>query len=301
MSITGVGTVRVGISGWTYKPWRGVFYPADLSQKRELEFAANTFRTIEINGTFYSLQRPSSYESWAARTPDNFVFSVKGSRYITHLRRLREIEIPLANFFASGILKLGGKLGPILWQFPPNFQYSHDLIEEFFARLPCDTEAAAVLAARHDDRLEDRSFYDVREKIKIRYAMEIRHPTFVAPEFIRLLRKYRVALVCADAVEWPRLMDVTSDFMYCRLHGSKELYASGYGPKAIAEWAARVTTWARGGESKNGDYAGSRRGVVRRERDVFVYFDNDAKVKAPRDAKRLERRVAELLGRPEVA
>lgn len=140
------GVVRIGISGWTCKPWRGVFFPAKLPQKRELEYASNTFRSIEINGTFYSLQRPSSYQSWAERTPDDFMFSIKGSRYITHLRRLREIEIPLANFFASGMLKLG----PILWQFPPNFKYSYALIEEFFALLPTDTNAAAELAGRHD-------------------------------------------------------------------------------------------------------------------------------------------------------
>jgi uncharacterized protein YecE (DUF72 family) len=288
--------VRIGISGWTYKPWRGIFFPANLPQKRELEFAANTFRTIEINGTFYSLQRPSSYQSWAERTPDDFVFSVKGSRYITHLRRLREIETPLANFFASGILKLGPKLGPILWQFPPSFQYSHDLIENFLALLPKDTEAAAKLASRHDDRLEDRSFYEVEEKRKMRHAMEIRHASFVTPEFIRLLRKYRIALVCADAVEWPRLMDVTSDFLYCRLHGSEQLYASGYGPKAIEEWADRVVGWARGGESKDGDFASNQRAPLRKKRDVYVYFDNDAKVRAPRDARQLDRRVAELMG-----
>lgn len=126
MSRTGI--VRIGISGWTYEPWRGVFFPEKLPQNRELEFAANTFPTIEINGTFYSLQRPSSYQAWAERTPENFVFSVKASRYITHVRRLKEIETPLANFFASGILKLGPKLGPILWQFPPNFRYSPELM-----------------------------------------------------------------------------------------------------------------------------------------------------------------------------
>jgi len=296
MSLSNAGVIRIGISGWTYKPWRGVFYPANLPLKQELEFAANTFRTIEINGTFYSLQHPSSYQAWAERTPENFVFSVKGSSYITHLRRLREIEIPLANFFASGILKLGPKLGPILWQFPPNFRYSHDRIEEFFALLPADTRAAAALAARHDDKMEDRSFYEIDANRRIRYAMEIRHASFVVPEFIDLLRKYKVALVCADTVEWPRLMDVTSDFIYCRLHGSEVLYASGYGPKAIEEWAERVTAWVGGGESKDGDYASDKRSSKRTKRDVFVYFDNDAKVKAPRDAKRLDVRVAELLG-----
>jgi len=289
------GTVRVGISGWTYKPWRGVFFPAKLPQKRELEFAANAFRTIEINGTFYSLQRPSSYQAWAERTPDDFVFSVKGSRYITHLRRLRDIETPLANFFASGILKLGAKLGPILWQFPPNFRYSHDLIEAFFVSLPRNTWEAAELAGKHDERMNGRSFVEAGCKRRIRHAMEIRHSSFVTAEFVRLLRRYKVALVCADTVEWPRLMDVTSDFLYCRLHGSEVLYTSGYNRRAIEEWAERVVAWARGGESKDGDFADPRRAITRSRRDVFVYFDNDAKVRAPRDARKLDERVAELL------
>ena len=290
------GTVRVGISGWTYKPWRGVFFPAKLPQKRELEYAANTFRTIEINGTFYSLQRPTSYQAWAERTPPNFVFSVKGSRYITHMRRLRNIEAPLANFFASGILKLRGKLGPILWQFPPNFQYSHDLVEQFFALLPKDLNAAATLAHKHDQLVDGRAFMEVDRNRRVRHAMEIRHASFVTPEFIALLRRYQVALVCADAVEWPRLMDVTSDFLYCRLHGSEVLYASGYNRNAIEEWAERIAAWARGGESKDGDFASSKPPAKRSKRDVYVYFDNDAKVRAPRDAKRLDARLSELLG-----
>ncbi len=291
------GTVRVGISGWTYKPWRGVFFPKKLPQKRELEYAANAFRTIEINGTFYSLQRPSSYQSWAERTPDDFVFSVKGSRYITHMRRLRNIEIPLANFFASGLLKLGAKLGPILWQFPPSFQYSHDLVEEFFALLPDNTESAATLAEKHDQLVKGKTFFEVDRKRRMRHAMEIRHASFVTPEFIALLRRYRVALVCADTVEWPRLMDITSDFLYCRLHGSEILYASGYDPEAIEEWAARVADWAQGRESKDGDFASGKSAAKRSARDVYVYFDNDAKVRAPHDAKALDFRLAELMGR----
>jgi uncharacterized protein YecE (DUF72 family) len=289
------GVVRVGISGWTYKPWRGVFFPAKLLQKSELEFAANTFRSIEINGTFYSLQRPSSYQSWAERTPEDFVFAVKGSRFITHMRRLRNIEVPLANFFASGILKLGKKLGPILWQFPPNFQYSRDLLEEFFALLPQDTAAAAILASRHDQLAKGRSFFEVENNRPLRHAIEIRHPSFVTPEFIALLRKYKIAMVCADTVEWPRLMDVTSDFIYCRLHGSEVLYTSGYSPEAIEEWAQRAVGWAQGRESKDGDFAGNKPAPRRSSRDVFIYFDNDAKVRAPHDAKQLDARVAELL------
>ncbi|MGC1921649.1 MAG: DUF72 domain-containing protein [Acidobacteriaceae bacterium] len=289
------GIVRIGISGWTYPPWRGVFFPKKLSQKLELEYAAGIFRTIEINGTFYSLQRPSSYQSWADRTPPDFMFSVKAPRYITHMRRLRDVEIPLANFFASGMLKLGPKLGPILWQLPPNFKYSDELIESFLALLPRNTGEAVELGKNHDRMVEGRSFLETDRNRPLRHALEIRHPSFVVPEFIAMLRKYKVALVCADAVEWPRLMDVTSDFVYCRLHGSKVLYSSGYSKNAIEEWAGRVAAWAKGGESIDGDYASRKRAVRRAKRDVFVYFDNDAKVRAPRDAKRLQARVEELL------
>ena len=289
------GIVRVGISGWTYPPWRGVFFPKKLAHNRELEFASNTFRTIEINGTFYSLQRPSTFQVWADRTPEDFVFSVKASRYVTHMRRLREIEVPLANFFASGILKLGDKLGPILWQFPPNFKYSPALLDDFLRLLPKNTGEAVQLGKQHDARVDGRSFLETDRNRRLRHAIEIRHASFVVPQFIALLRKYKVALVCADAVEWPRLMDVTSDFIYCRLHGSKELYASGYGNKAIEQWAQRVTTWATGGDAKDGDFASTKKTAKRKTRDVYVYFDNDAKVRAPRDAKKLQARIAELL------
>lgn len=288
------GTVRIGISGWTYKPWRGVFFPPKLAHKRELEFAASMFRTIEINGTFYSLQRPSSFQSWAERTPDDFVFSVKASRYITHARRLRNVEVPLANFFAAGLLKLGPKLGPILWQLPANFQYSRELIESFFQLLPKDTEAAALLAQNHDRLMKGRAYTETDCKRPIRHAMEIRHVSFITPEFVTLLRRYNVALVCADAVEWPRLMDVTSNFIYCRLHGSEQLYTSGYDDAAIECWAQRVLKWAGGEATVNGDYASETLPRKRSRRDVFVYFDNDAKVRAPHDAHQLELRISAL-------
>jgi len=291
------GQVRIGISGWTYKPWRGVFYPAELAHKKELAYAASLFPSIEINGTFYSLQRPSSFAAWAAQTPPNFVFAIKGSRYITHMLRLRAIEQPLANFFASGLLTLGPKLGPILWQFPPNFQFKPDLLEEFFALLPRDTHAAATLAERHDRRLKGRAYTEPGKRRPIRHAMEIRHPTFVVPEFISLLRRYNIALVCADTVEWPRLMDVTSDFLYCRLHGSKVLYTSQYSPQELDQWAARIAAWANGQEVSDGDHASPKPARTRSTRDVFVYFDNDAKVFAPGDAQALAQRVDKLLAR----
>ena len=290
------GKVRIGISGWTYKPWRGVFYPEKLSHKRELTYAANQFRSIEINGTFYSLQRPTSFERWREDTPDDFVFSLKGSRYITHMLRLRNAEVALANFFASGPLKLGPKLGPILWQFPPNFQFNPELLETFFEMLPKDTESAVRLAEGHDDRLKGRVYVATDRKRSIRHAMEIRHTSFVTSSFIKLLRRHKVALVCADAVEWPLLMDVTSNFAYCRLHGSEQLYTSGYDDAALDSWAARVVAWAQGQDAPDGNRACATGAPRRAARDVFVYFDNDVKVRAPFDARGLERRVSKLLG-----
>jgi len=289
------GQVRVGISGWTYKPWRGIFYPDKLSQKRELEYASRAFPSIEINGTFYSLQRPSSFERWMNETPDDFVFSIKGSRFITHIRRLRDIEAPLANFFASGLLSLGKKLGPILWQFPPSFKFEPELIESFFARLPVDTDHAVSLGGLHEKWMNGRTFLKPPTKARLRHAMEIRHKSFVTPEFIKLLRKYRVALVCADTVEWPRLMDVTSDFVYCRLHGSEVLYASGYEDAALDQWAARIAAWAQGMEPVDAEKASPEPAGTRMDRDVFVYFDNDIKVRAPFDAQSLIQRVNHLL------
>ena len=283
------GDIRVGISGWTYQPWRGVFYPPGLAHARELEFAASRFRTIEINGTFYGLQRPAAFADWAARTPADFVFAVKAPRYITHMLRLRNAETPLANFLASGLLCLGPNLGPILWQFPPNFAFDPDRLEPFLRLLPHETDAAARLARRHDARLTGRAYIQTDAVRPLRHAIEIRHESFRDSAFIRLLRTYNVALVCADTVAWPRLMDVTADFMYCRLHGSEQLYASGYADVALDAWAARVTAWARGSEPADAERVGGP--APRKQRQVFVYFDNDAKVRAPADAAGLAKRV----------
>jgi uncharacterized protein YecE (DUF72 family) len=289
------GTVRIGISGWRYPPWRGVFYPPKLPQKRELVYAANIFRSIEINGTFYSLQRPEYFEAWAAETPDDFVFSVKGPRFITHIKRLKNVKAPLANFLASGVLRLGPKFGPILWQFPPNFRFDPKKLESFLKMLPHDTESAAALARRHDKRLSGRSALKTDAKRQLRHAMEIRHNSFVTPAFIELLRAYDVALVCADTVEWPRLMDVTSDFIYCRLHGSEQLYASGYDNEALDQWAARVASWARGEQPADAELIIKPGESRMQPRDVFIYFDNDAKVRAPFDAQGLMTRVSTIL------
>lgn len=181
--------VRVGISGWRYEPWRTVFYPEGLPHRRELEFCGSHFPTVEINGSFYSLQRPEYYAQWYRETPRGFVFAVKGSRYITHMLRLTKLEKPLANFFASGLLALGRKLGPILWQFPPNFRFNPDKLESFFRLLPRDTHEAARLARRHDARVKGRAFLQSGAKRRLRHAVEIRHESFVTPDFIPLLRK----------------------------------------------------------------------------------------------------------------
>ena len=289
--MTTPGTVRIGISGWRYKPWRGIFYPEKLPHKQELAYAASIFPSIEINGTFYSMQRPASFQHWALETPEDFVFAVKGSRYITHMRKLREIEAPLANFFASGVLLLGAKLGPILWQFPPNFRFDAEKFDAFFQLLPRDTASAAVLASRHDSRMSGRASFQVDCNRPLRHAVEIRHQCFASEEFIALLRLHKIALVCADTVEWPRLMDVTTDFVYCRLHGSEVLYSSGYEDQALDEWADRVAAWASGGEPDNAEFASGHRMRRRARRDVYVYFDNDAKVRAPKDALELIKRV----------
>jgi uncharacterized protein YecE (DUF72 family) len=276
--------LRVGISGWKYAGWRGAFYPTGLPQKRELEFAASHFDSVEINGSFYSLQRPESYASWAEQTPPGFVFSVKGSRYITHLLKLRNVEAALANFFASGVLALGRKLGPILWQFPPQLGYD-GRFAEFIERLPRDTQRAAELAERHDRRLLGRSDTHTDARRPLRHAFEVRHPSFLCPEYVALLRRHRIGAVIADtAGRWPAPEDVTADFVYVRLHGDVKLYESGYGPAAIERWAQRVREWGQGSAPADALRASPRPPRARQSRDVYVYFDNDAKVHAPYDA-----------------
>ena len=288
------GDIRIGISGWRYAGWRGDFYPPGLPQRRELEFASRHLNSIELNGSFYSLQRPESFARWYDETPQDFVFSVKGPRFVTHIRRLRQVEVPLANFFAQGLLRLKEKLGPILWQFPPNFKWDPPRFASFFSMLPRTQKQAARLAKRHDERLDDHTWFRVQHDRPLCHAIEIRNNTFVSEEFISLLRKHDIGLVVADTVEWPLLMDLTSDFVYCRLHGSEQLYASGYDSDAINTWAHRVVHWARGGEAGDGRKASQANGLPLTTRDVYVYFDNDAKVRAPFDAQQLQKRVIEL-------
>ncbi|TQM39106.1 DUF72 domain-containing protein [Pseudonocardia cypriaca] len=287
-----VARTWVGTSGWRYPPWRGTFYPKGLAQRRELEYLSRQVSSIEINGSFYSLQRPESYRMWAAETPDGFVFSVKGGRFITHLKQLRDVEAPLANFFASGVLALGPKLGPVLWQLPPRMRFDPARIEPFLRMLPRSTGAAVELATRHDERLDGRAHTETDADRPLRHALEVRHPTFCRAEFVELLREQEVALVVADtAGTWPHLEDVTADFVYVRLHGDTELYTSGYTPDALDAWAAKMLAW-RAGEAPTGEFTVAAPGRSEPAgRDVFVYFDNDVKVHAPYDAIALEERL----------
>jgi uncharacterized protein YecE (DUF72 family) len=251
-----------------------VWYPEGLPQRRELEFCGRHFPTVEINGSFYSLQRPEYYEQWYRETPPGFVFAVKGSRYITHLLRLRNIEKPLANFYASGILALRDKLGPFLWQFPPMFAYDRERLAHFFSLLPRTTAEALALARRRDSRMHGRSRLAIDTNRELRHAVEIRHPSFMNEDFVSLLKEHRVGLVVADtAGKWPKMFHVTADFVYLRLHGDVKIYTSGYSERALASWARRIRRWAK------------------ERREVYVYFDNDVKVRAPFDALNLMRRL----------
>lgn len=284
-------SIRIGISGWTYAPWRGVFYPPGLAQRRELAFAAHAFPSIEINGTHYSLQKPESFRRWFDETPDNFVFSIKGSRYITHMRRLRDVGTPLANFFASGLLALGEKLGPLLWQLPPSFAFDAARLRTFLEMLPRDTAQAGAIARRHDDRLRSRARLKVSHSAPLRHCFEVRHPSFLVPEFFDLLRQHGAAFVLADSAgKFPYAEEITADFAYVRLHGAKRLYESGYTDAALNDWTARIRAWTSGRSRTEAPRITTSPATA--VRDVFVYFDNDIKVHAPFNARRLAEKLA---------
>ena len=292
---------HIGISGWTYPPWRGTFYPPGLAQKRELEYASRHLASIEINGSFYALQRPTSFQSWREQTPDGFVFSVKAGRFITHMKKLKDVETPLANFFASGLLALGDKLGPVLWQLPPTLGFDADRLTGFFELLPRTTAAAAELATRHDERMTDRAWLATDTDRPLRHALEVRHASFETPEFVQLLRAHDVALVTADtAGKWPFLEDQTAGFAYARLHGDEELYVSGYSDEALDLWAEKVRAWSVGADPPTARLVAAPQPQPA-ERDVYVYFDNDVKVRAPFDAMGLAARLGELSARPVTA
>ena len=270
--------VFVGISGYDYRGWKDAFYPPDIPRRSWLAFASRVFNSIELNGTFYSLKSPANFERWAADTPDDgFVFAIKGGRYITHNLKLRKCETALGNFFASGILALGRKTGPFLWQLPATYRFDADRLDTFIRALPRDSRAAETVAARHDGRLRRGALLRSKERVPYRHAFEVRHPSYFCDEFYDLLRRHNCAFVIADtAGKFSYAEQVTADFVYARLHGSSALYASDYTDEELGAWAAKVREWT---DRRNG-------------LDAYVYFDNDAKVHAPYNAMQL----TDLLG-----
>ena len=275
------GRVRIGISGYDYPPWRGAFYPGELPRRAWLRYAGESFDSIELNGTFYSLKSPAPFTRWASEVPPPpFVFAIKGSRFITHNLKLRNSQEALANFLASGVLALGRRTGPFLWQLPATYGFDADRMDGFMRLLPRDSRQASEIAAGHDDRLRRGALIESKVQVRYRHAFEVRHPSYFHDEFYALLRAHRMAFVVADtAGKFPIAFEVTAPFVYVRLHGSTELYVSGYSDEELDEWAGRIEAWAAGG------------------RDTYVYFDNDAKVHAPHDARRLRARLDALRSR----
>jgi len=280
------GMICVGTSGWAYAPLRGSFYPKGLPHEQELFYASRQFDTIEINATFYRLQHPAVFQRWHDETPEKFVFAVKGSRFVTQFREGEELKTGLANFFASGLLLLDRKLGPILWQFPPAKTFEADAFRAFLTLLPQDTDAARTLAQSHD-LPTDRCGLIIKDIHPLRHAVEIRNDTFRKPAFIDLLREYGVALVCADSTKWPFLMDVAADFIYCRFHGAHKLYVSGYDAEELNLWARRAHTWAQGTEPRDACLIADPVKLLRAGRDVFMFFNNTAQNRAFHDAMEL--------------
>lgn len=281
-----MGKVRIGTSGWSYQEWRGDFYPDDLAHERELTYAAERFDTIEVNGTFYSLTDPATCRHWHDSSPADFVFAIKGSRYITHTKRLKDTDGPLANFLASGILELGTKLGPILWQLPLNMRMQSDRLDRFLASLPSDSSEAADMAREHDERVEDVS-YGPDTNHRLRHVLEVRHPSFFQPETATITKRHGVALCFSHSRDWPLLEQVTAGFVYIRLHGPGETYASEYGEADLRRWVRRIKVWRSGGEPDEPNHISDLDPPRRKERDVYVYFDNTASGHAPRNALRL--------------
>jgi uncharacterized protein YecE (DUF72 family) len=259
--------IRVGIGGWVYAPWRGVFYPKGLPQARELAHASRHLTSIEINGTFYGSQKPESFRRWAEETPDDFVFSLKGPRFATHRRVLAEAGPSIERFLASGVLELKSKLGPILWQFAPTKAFEADDFAAFLALLP--------------PRLDGRA---------LRHAVEVRHESFLTPAFVELLRKHSVAIATIESDKHPLIADVTSDFVYARLQQTSEKVDTGYTPAALDTWASRAQAWAKGGAPKDlPTIAGPARS--KGKRDVFIYMIAGAKERAPAAAMALIERL----------
>ena len=260
------GSIRTGIGGWTYKPWRGAFYPEGLRQADELRYAASQLGTIEINGTYYRLQKPASFAAWRDAAPAGFVFSVKASRYCTNRKVLAEAGEGIAHFFEQGLDELGDKLGPILWQFAPTKSFEPDDFGAFLDLLP---RTCGGLTLRH--------------------AVEVRHESFVCAEFVALARRHGTAIVYADHAQYPAIADLTADFAYARLMRSQESIATGYSAAALDRWAEVAQSWSEGRAPAGLDYASDRQPPTA-GRDVFAYVIGGAKLRAPAAAMALAAR-----------
>jgi uncharacterized protein YecE (DUF72 family) len=256
-------TIRVGIGGWTFEPWRGSFYPEDLAQSKELHYASREVTAIEINGTYYGSQKPATFAKWRDDTPDDFVFSLKATRYATNRRVLAEAGESVERFVNSGIAELGPKLGPILWQFAPTKVFDPDDFGAFLALLPKKVDGHAL-----------------------RHVLEVRHASFMVPEYVELARKHGAATVFADSDKYPSFADLTGDFAYARLMSSSEKLKSGYAPKALDAWTERAKVWASGKSPDDLPRVGDK-DTTAKQRDVFIFFINGAKVRAPHAAKAL--------------
>jgi uncharacterized protein YecE (DUF72 family) len=261
------GSIRVGVGGWTFAPWRGSFYPEGLPAKRELEHASRHLTAIEINGTFYRSQGPKSFAKWRDETPDNFLFTVKGHRAVVNAKVLGESGEAVEWFFKSGVSELGPKLGPILWQFAPFKKFNPDDLEAFLTLLP-------------------REF----DGVPIRHVVEVRHESFVVPEFVELARKHNVAIVYADSDEHPAIADVTADFIYARLQRSSAEEQAGYSSGALDLWAKRAKVWASGAAPEDLTYVGDGK-AKKVKRDVFLFFISGAKERNPQAAQALIERL----------
>lgn len=288
-----MGRIRIGVSGWNYDGWRGDFYPDDLPRREELRYAGERFDTLEVNGTFYRLASAEQCARWRDAVPADVVLAVKGSRFITHNKKLADAGTALANFLASGILALDAKLGPILWQLPEQLHFDAERVEGFLAALPHDTETAAELARGHDERVEEPAYGDGRNH-RLRHVLEVRHPSYLCEELAAIARRHGVALAFSHAREWPYTEEVTAGFVYVRLHGPGEVYASSYGEEELRSWARRLHQWRAAEQPADARTITDRTPPERQGRDVYVYFDNDAGGHAPRNATRLRILVDEL-------
>lgn len=263
--MTSTGTIRTGIGGWTFEPWRGTFFPDDLKQKDELHFASRQLKVIEVNGTYYSTQKPATFAKWGSDVPDGFVFSLKATRFVTNRRVLAEAGESMERFLASGISELGDHLGPLLWQFAPTKKFDPEDFEAFLKLLP-----------------------EKQDGLPLRHVVEVRHDSFKVPEFVSLLTKYKVAPVCAEHHDYPMIADVTADFVYARLQKGSDEIKTCYPPKELQAWARRLETWAEGGVPDDLPLIDADRKVSVLPRDVFAFMIHEGKVNAPQGAIALQ-------------